>query len=321
MELFRLSYLCVFEKSCLKFQLSSHTIELGPERLHQSQGLTGGFFLYSSVFYSGCRSWKQTGQTDPVFFRLHFTTVSSSFSFLSIFLFILFFTFSPSHGVRTCYGCWPPWYIHNTLVCLCPCLSVYDRKKRNVGGPGERERERAWKMLLCSVGIRFQLCPSSSSILVRTKIWLVRESSTITTLLMYSSNLNINIHKAFVTFKFLLDVLLSILFQISKSNYAFQWITADSWLPITFRLYNSKLIWLQHMRFCNHGYLRLRTEFWSRIWQWLHRVLADLVPVTASQPVPPGTGWPTMVQKAAVATYRCSQTMQEPKAVRQGFSN
>lgn len=56
---------------------------------------------------------------------------------------------------------------------------------------------------------------------------------------MYSSNLNINIHKAFVTFKFSLDVRLSIQRQISKSNYGFQLITTDSWRLITFRLYIS----------------------------------------------------------------------------------
>lgn len=44
---------------------------------------------------------------------------------------------------------------------------------------------------------------------------------------MYSSNLNLNIHRAFVTFKILLDALQSIPFQISTSNYAFKLITTD----------------------------------------------------------------------------------------------
>lgn len=51
---------------------------------------------------------------------------------------------------------------------------------------------------------------------------------------MYSSNLNINIHWAFVTFKILLDALQSIPFQISTSNYAFKLITTDQRLLIVF---------------------------------------------------------------------------------------
>lgn len=60
------------------------------------------------------------------------------------------------------------------------------------------------------------------------RFWLIHKKSLpIPQPLMYSSNLNINIHRAFVTFKILLDVPQSILFQISTSNYAFQLITTD----------------------------------------------------------------------------------------------
>lgn len=110
------------------------------------------------------------------------------------------------------------------LVCL---FMAGGREMSGVEGEPEYER-------LCRVGICFLLCRSSWAILVWTEIWFILECSM---LLMYSRNLNINIHKAFVTFKFSLDVRLSIQCQISKSNYGFQLITTDSWCLITFRRY------------------------------------------------------------------------------------
>lgn len=67
------------------------------------------------------------------------------------------------------------------------------------------------------------------------RFWLIHKKSLpIPQPLMYSSNLNINIHRTFVTFKILLDVPQSILFQISTSNYSFQLITTDSPLLIVY---------------------------------------------------------------------------------------
>lgn len=72
--------------------------------------------------------------------------------------------------------------------------------------------------------------------------WLIHnknKSLTIAQPLMYSSNLNINIHWAFVTFKILLDALQSIPFQISTSNYGFKLITTDQRPLIVFRASSS----------------------------------------------------------------------------------
>lgn len=140
--------------------------------------------------------------------------------------------FCPFQGLRTRYRCGPPWYTCAPVsVSGWVCLF-------------KKEKCRGVRMLLCSVGICFQtVCLSSSSVSERTEIWVVPKSNAITRLLMYSSNSDVHINEAFVTFKFLLDMFCWVF--CSKSNYAFQLITTDSGLMITFTLYNPKLMRLQ----------------------------------------------------------------------------
>lgn len=80
---------------------------------------------------------------------------------------------------------------------------------------------------------------------------LKKKRLTITQPLMYSSNLNINIHWAFVTFKILLDALQSIPFQISTSNYTFKLITTDQQPLIVFGTSSSPLAAIRGK--CNWG--------------------------------------------------------------------
>lgn len=140
-------------------------------------------------------------------------------------------------------------------------------------------------------------------------------------MLMYSSNLNINIHWAFVTFKILLDALQSILVQIALSNYAFKLITTDQPPLIVFRACSS----LPCTAYATgSGCLGLQTGFLSWILAIGRKVyLVDLVSVTVlwARAAAPGAGWLTALQKAAVFMLGCSQTIPEPREVRLDSAN
>lgn len=115
----------------------------------------------------------------PCSLQTHFTTLSSSFSLLSIFLFILFFfTISPSHGVRTCYWCWPPWHIHTHLYAFA-LVCLFTTERREMSGVQERESMNM-KDVIMQCGYLFPTVSEFLKYFSATKIWLVRENSTIT---------------------------------------------------------------------------------------------------------------------------------------------
>lgn len=118
----------------------------------------------------------------------------------------------------------------------------------------------------------------------------IKKRLTVTQSLMYSSNLNINIHWAFVTFKILLDALQSIPFQISTSNYAFKLITTDQRLLIVFGEYSPPPSTAYTF---GNGWQRSQTTFCSEFWRLVTKFWLTL---SRSLPVEPHLAlddWPS----------------------------
>lgn len=135
MELFTPLYLWVFEKSYAQFQLTLLTIEFGPEGPHRSQGFTFLFFplFYSSVFYGGSKSWKETGQADPQF-------PLDSLVVFKVQFFIFFegcFFFPHFVHLRV----WGHLLMPASLLHMYACVRLFKTEERDMSSVQERQHE------------------------------------------------------------------------------------------------------------------------------------------------------------------------------------